>query len=39
MAPQYDVFQPLVVPEERNKRYLKWKMAVDRSASFYENKS
>jgi len=39
VSPQYDVFQPAVVPDERDKRYLKWKMAVDRSDSFYENKS
>lgn len=35
IVPTYDIFEPLTSNEERDKRYKKWKMAVDRSSHSY----
>lgn len=35
--PKYDIFHSLTSANDRDKRYKKWKMAVDRSSHSYES--
>ncbi|XP_055314073.1 glycerol kinase-like isoform X2 [Sitodiplosis mosellana] len=39
IVPTYDIFHSLTSAEDRDKRYKKWKMAVDRSSHSYEIQS
>lgn len=39
VLPTYDIFQSLTSAEDRDKRYKKWKMAVDRASNSYESQS
>lgn len=36
VIPTYDVFHPQASAEDRDKRFKKWKMAVDRASHSYE---
>lgn len=37
--PNYDIFHSLTSANDRDKRYRKWKMAVDRSSHSYESQN
>lgn len=39
ILPSYDIFHPLTSSEDRDKRYKKWQMAVDRASLTYAHQS